>query len=742
MITVLASLIVVTAVAIFLSGLLAFIRNRKSAQNVWFFVFASLLALWTICNYIDSSASGYFSINTLKWVIELDFSLALLLLWSFLNFSTVLFSKRALFSNKLIMYSRLSFLVINVVLIGLIFSGLIFDVLVTEGKVNVRLKPLSVLYLVVVAGYFLESVGSMLYKRRHVTSKHKGAIHVIILGLFIAFVANILTNILFPQVIKESSVVTGLNSIGYVGLFIFVLCIFVAITRQRLFDIRLVVARSLAYIVSLSILATGYGLVVFVLTSVVLDVKIAIGAQIIVAFATAVIGLSFQSIRSRFDKATTHIFYQDSYLPQDLFNTLNNALVTTIDLSKMLTSVSKILENSMYIEQVSIHIYDAGLKNHRIFSVGNKLGDANLLNTVTTLKPRSQTVFLSDDFEDGTKVQEAFSSSSVSAVARIGSKMSEGRQFGLIVLGVKKSGNPYGEQDIRVLEGVANELAIAVQNALHYEEIQQFNETLQGKVESATRELRATNDKLKKLDETKDEFISMASHQLRTPLTSVKGYLSMVIDGDVGRLNKQQRELLTQSYLSSQRMVGLISDLLNLSRLSTGKFVIDYGPVDLRDVVEQELLQIRDTAAAREVDLIYEAPKSFPVVRLDNTKIHQVVMNFIDNAIYYTSAGGRVEVQLLDTPSAIEFRVIDNGIGVPRELQRHLFTKFYRADNARRVRPDGTGLGLFMAKKVILAQGGSIIFESEEGRGSTFGFRFSKEVLADKNRNHPVELQA
>src|SRR4029079_19217945 len=111
------------------------------------------------------------------------------------------------------------------------------------------------------------------------------------------------------------------------------------------------------------------------------------------------------------------------------------------------------------------------------------------------------------------------------------------------------------------------------------------------------------------------------------------------------------------------------------------------------------------------------------------TKTRQVIMNFVDNAIYYTPADGTITIELLDKESTIELRVVDNGIGVPKSEQHHLFTKFYRAGNARKARPDGTGLGLFMAKKVIVAQGGALIFKSEEGKGSTFGFSFEKAKL-------------
>jgi signal transduction histidine kinase len=270
---------------------------------------------------------------------------------------------------------------------------------------------------------------------------------------------------------------------------------------------------------------------------------------------------------------------------------------------------------------------------------------------------------------------------------------------------------------------------IAIQNALRFEEIEKFNETLQQRIEEATLKLRKTNEKLKLMDETKDEFISMASHQLRTPLTSVKGYLSMTLDGDAGPLNKMQTQLLSQAFVSSQRMVFLIADLLNVSRLRTGKLMMEPVAVNLSDIVEGEVSQLAETARARNLELSYNKPKDFPSLMLDETKIRQVIMNFIDNAIYYTPAGGHISVQLKAGERSVEFLVTDDGIGVPKHEQFHLFNKFYRAVNARKARPDGTGLGLFMAKKVIVAQGGAVLFKSREGKGSSFGFSFDRDKL-------------
>lgn len=292
------------------------------------------------------------------------------------------------------------------------------------------------------------------------------------------------------------------------------------------------------------------------------------------------------------------------------------------------------------------------------------------------------------------------------------------RIVGLLVIGLPNTSDAITERQWELFIRIGEAVGLAIDNKMLFEENQHM-----------LRQVQRSNSKLKALDETKDEFISMASHQLRTPLTSVKGYLSMVLEGDAGEVSDMQRKLLDQAFVSSQRMVYLIADLLNLSRLKTGKFIIDAVPTNLAKVIEDEVGQLKETAASRNLTLTYDKPANFPVVMLDETKIRQVIMNFTDNAIYYTPAGGKIELKLEDTGNAIEFSVTDNGIGISKKEQAHMFTKFFRAGNAKKARPDGTGLGLFMAKKVIIAQGGSIIFKSQENKGSTFGFSFDKSKL-------------
>lgn len=258
------------------------------------------------------------------------------------------------------------------------------------------------------------------------------------------------------------------------------------------------------------------------------------------------------------------------------------------------------------------------------------------------------------------------------------------------------------------------------------------DDELQKQIDAATAELRKANIELQRLDDGKDEFVSMASHQLRTPLTSIKGYLSMVLEGDAGELNREQRKLLEEAFTSSERMVRLIGDFLNVSRLQNGKFTIDRSAqVNLADLVEQEIDNVDEIAKSRGIGIAYHKPAGFPVLYLDEDKMRQVVMNYLDNAVYYSPESKTITVRLYKNEGTVVLEVIDRGMGVPKAEQKRLFTKFFRAKNAQKQRPDGTGIGLYLAKMVITGHGGRIIFESTEGKGSMFGFRLPIKKLAN-----------
>lgn len=551
-------------------------------------------------------------------------------------------------------------------------------------------------------------------------------------GVAIASLLAMVTNLSLPLLGTSNYV-----WLGPILTFIFVGFVAFAIVKHKLFDIRMVIARSLGYLLSIGFVAIVFGVLSISLVAVIFQDKnpISLGQQVLYTLFAVLVGFSFQSIRQRFDKLTNSIFYRDAYDPQTLLDEHNQIVVSENNIESLLVLSSKILADYLRAEFVIVGLRETAYSPIRMYGTKQLQVDEDDINAIRKITPHmGRQIIIADDLTDEfIRVKELMSKYGIALIARLATTEDyEIEGLGYLLIGHKKSGNPYTSQDTKILQIIANELVIAVQNALRFEEIEKFADTLQDKVETATAQLRKTNAKLKAMDETKDEFISMASHQLRTPLTSVKGYVSMVLEGDAGELNEMQSKLLNQAFISSQRMVYLISDLLNVSRLRTGKFVIESKPTNLADAVEGEINQLKEVAKGRNVTLTYNKPAEFTELPLDETKIRQVVMNFTDNAIYYTPSGGEIAVNVAETDDTIEFTVKDSGMGVPKSEQPHLFTKFYRAGNAKKARPDGTGLGLFMAKKVVIAQGGSIIFDSKEGKGSTFGFRFSKKVLLEK----------
>ena len=298
-----------------------------------------------------------------------------------------------------------------------------------------------------------------------------------------------------------------------------------------------------------------------------------------------------------------------------------------------------------------------------------------------------------------------------------------GQRIGYLVVGERRDGREIRSKELELFDVLARNLSVALLNMFRLDEIRRLAGNLEKEVDEATRQLRQSNKRLQALDATKAEFVSMASHQLRTPLTSVKGYLTMVLEGDAGEITQTQRQLLEEAFRSSERMVRLVSDFLNVSRLQTGKFVITRTAVDLSQLVAEEVANVDQVANTHKIKVSYRRPARFPILYLDDTKIRQVIMNFIDNAIYYSPDANVVKVRLSVEDGEAVLRVIDKGIGVPISAKKKLGTKFFRGDNARRQRPDGTGIGLFLAKKVIEGHGGTMIFESELDKGSTFGFR-------------------
>lgn len=233
-------------------------------------------------------------------------------------------------------------------------------------------------------------------------------------------------------------------------------------------------------------------------------------------------------------------------------------------------------------------------------------------------------------------------------------------------------------------------------------------------------ELTRANEKLQMLDKLKSDFVSLATHQLRTPLSGARWSLSMLINGEMGSLTTEQKLFLMKTYESNNRMIALINDMLHADRVDSGTLAFKFTPTNLIYLLENVIAELRVLAELRKVEIVLTASKQIPDLLIDPDNMRIVLQNLIDNAIKYSKNGSKVIVNVTIKKPVVEISVKDQGIGIPKEQQKNIFNRFFRAPNAIHTETDGSGLGLYIVESIVKKHHGTIQFSSEENKGTTF----------------------
>lgn len=242
--------------------------------------------------------------------------------------------------------------------------------------------------------------------------------------------------------------------------------------------------------------------------------------------------------------------------------------------------------------------------------------------------------------------------------------------------------------------------------------------------------------KEKEISRSKSDFINIAAHQLRTPLSAVKWVLRMILDGDVGSLGSSQRKLLDKGYETNEKMIMLVNDLLNVARIEDNRFGYVFKEGNIVEAITDAVDELRLMAEKGDIDLIFEKPDDIPLFVFDFSKVQLAFHNLINNAIKYTRAGGTVSVSIKKVKEEIVAEVKDTGVGIPKNQMEQMFNKFFRAENVIRLQVGGSGLGLFIVKDVVTRHGGTITVESIENKGTIFTLKMPiKHTIKDNEKD-------
>ncbi|PIY96619.1 MAG: hypothetical protein COY66_03745 [Candidatus Kerfeldbacteria bacterium CG_4_10_14_0_8_um_filter_42_10] len=700
----------VASISSLMLGLIVLSQREKKDTNVRisFFIFSLVTSIWAFLNFYFWVFNDELSVFKSQYAFGgLALICALVWIWYLINHSLKIYR---LF---------IAFILGLAVFILPFTDGLIIKTLIKISSKNYDFttgslfSAYSIVLMVIMISLLLNV--TLAYKKSSGLMKSQLLYTLIGLSLF-AFVSILFGLVLpyfkLPKVVPFDSQ----SSLLFIGFSAY------AIIKHRLMDVRFIIRKFVFYF--------GLGIFIFIAYYIVAWVdenmfggQYTIGAVLSALVMGPLFLMGFFYTARALRRIANKYFFTSLYDYQETMDNFAKRISATLNLNEVANVTVDTIKKTMWVDNIAILVGEGayrpvkveGFQASDLIHIANKPACRNIISGLKRPLVYDELLVSSNETalppEDNNYAREQMSRLGIAVVLPL---MAKGNLIACVFIGRKISKDAYTHEDLRLLESLANQASISIENARLYNEIQTFNLTLKQKVDGATKRLR-------ELLKIKSEFLTIASHQLRTPTSIVRGMLSLVTEEDGGLSREEREKFIHQAYEGINRLERIIHDLLNATELEGKKMHLERQKISVEDLVQESIAGLQPLAEKQKLQLKLEKPKAkLPKIIVDALKFKEAVVNIIDNAIHYTPKGS-VTVKLEKGPSEVRIIVSDTGIGISKNDMKNLFKKFVRGEGILQIHPNGSGLGLFISKKMIEEMGGSIAAESPgKGKGSTF----------------------
>lgn len=713
-------------------GLLVFSR-KKTTVNISFVILCFSVAIWSLGYFFwQISNSAESSVFWLKFLTIFSIFIPV----TFFNFSAVFLKL-----YKKVVYRILAYIGSGAALAVIVMTSTDYLVKGVEPKLSFDFWPIAGDWywsmLAIFFAYFALSFYVFAKEYFKATGIYREQIKYILIGTSLGFLGGATNFPLWYNI--------PIYPIGNILVSLYVFFLGYAIIRYRLLNIKLVLRKSSVYILSLGVVFAFTSITKIVANSYLQEFVFWVDLMALF-FAVA----TFPYIKDQFSIWANRYFFTSLYDSGKLILKTGNELKTFLNIEKVYEFLNETFSENLHTKSFGVLTYDEEIKIYELrYNQGFKAKKGEHFDSNKVIEKKfisKNKIVIIEELkslyydDDSKEVIDLLEHLEVELLIPLKVK---GNLIGLLALGKKETNEAYNDEDLQVLEIIAGQSAVAIENAQLYSEAKKFNIKLKREVRKATKEVAVANTdltktnkklsvaygRLKQLDSAKNEFISIASHQLRTPLTSIKGFISLIREGDYGKINKEVDTALKKIFISNERLIKLVNDLLSLSRIESGKFTFTFEKNDVISMVNGIIENFSLEAEDRNLKLVFIKPRTkIKTFSFDRDKMHEVISNLVDNAIKYTPEG-KIAVKVEDSKEKIRITVQDSGKGMEKEESKYVFEKFRRGVGSSSLNTEGTGLGLYVCKKIVDAHKGKIIAESDgPGKGSRFIVELKKNL--------------